>query len=103
MKHSGKAGKAALKLILIPVLPLVVIIAAGFLFLPGTGPRAVFAGVLAGLWVLFTLFTLYFFRDPEARVPAGANLVLAPGHGKVDVIGTTTEPEFMLGDCQRIS
>jgi phosphatidylserine decarboxylase len=36
-------------------------------------------------------------------VPAGANLVLAPAHGKVDVIGTTTEPEFMGGECQRVS
>jgi len=29
--------------------------------------------------------------------------VLAPAHGKVDVIGTTTEPEFMGGECQRVS
>jgi phosphatidylserine decarboxylase len=49
------------------------------------------------------VFTLYFFRDPDARVPAGANLVLAPGHGKVDVIGTTSEPAFMGGECQRVS
>jgi hypothetical protein len=27
-------------------------------------------------------------------VPTGANLVIAPGHGKVDTIDTTTEPEF---------
>jgi phosphatidylserine decarboxylase len=55
------------------------------------------------LWVVFALFTLYFFRDPDARVPAGASLVLAPGHGKVDAIGTTTEPSFMGGECQRVS
>ena len=59
--------------------------------------------VLIVVWVLFAIFTLYFFRDPNPRVPAGANLVLAPAHGKVDVIGTTTEPEFMGGECQRIS
>jgi phosphatidylserine decarboxylase len=35
--------------------------------------------------------------------PTGANLVIAPGHGKVDAIDTTTEPEFMGGECQRIS
>ena len=52
---------------------------------------------------MFAIFTLYFFRDPNPRVPAGANLVLAPAHGKVDVIGTTTEPEFMGGECQRVS
>ena len=61
------------------------------------------AGVLAGLWVVFVLFTLYFFRDPDPLVPAGANLVIAPGHGKVDAVDTTTETEFIGGECQRIS
>ena len=61
------------------------------------------AGVLAGLWVLFALFTFYFFRDPDPLVPSGKNLVIAPGHGKVDAIDTTTEPDFMGGECQRVS
>ena len=61
------------------------------------------ASVLVGLWVLFALFTLYFFRDPDALVPSGKNLVIAPGHGKVDAIDTTTEPDFMGGECQRVS
>ena len=52
------------------------------------------AGVLFLVWALFVLFTFYFFRDPDPVVPAGKNLVLAPGHGKVDTIDTTTEPEF---------
>src|SRR5947209_8083125 len=59
--------------------------------------------VLIVVWVLFAIFTLYFFRDPTARVPAGANLVLSPGHGKVDGIDTVTEPQFMGGECQRIT
>src|SRR5271170_8422991 len=61
------------------------------------------AGVLLGLWFLFTLFTLYFFRDPDPLTPTGKNLVIAPGHGKVDAIDTTTEPDFMGGECQRVS
>jgi len=56
-----------------------------------------------GLWALFTVFTFYFFRDPDPMVPAGPNLVLAPGHGKVDVIDTTTETDFMGGECQRVA
>jgi len=103
MKHSGKATKAALRLILIALIVLLVILAIGAVALPKGGFRVALVGVCVALWVLFTVFTLYFFRDPDARVPAGANLVLAPGHGKVDVIGTTTEPAFMGGDCQRIS
>ena len=60
-------------------------------------------GVLVGLWVLFTLFTFYFFRDPDPLVPGGKNLVIAPGHGKVDAIDTITELDFMGGECQRVS
>ena len=60
-------------------------------------------GVLGALWVLFVLFTFYFFRDPEAMTPSTPKLVVAPGHGKVDTIDTTTEEEFMGGECQRIS
>ena len=59
--------------------------------------------VMIPLWVLFALFTLYFFRDPDAKVPFGAGLVVSPGHGKVDVIETIKEPEFMGGECQRVS
>ena len=102
MKHSGKARKAAFKLILISVVLVVVVDVLG-VFLPWNGPRIAFEAVFSVLWILFVVFTLYFFRDPDARVPAGANLVLAPGHGKVDVIGTTSEPDFMGGECQRIS
>jgi phosphatidylserine decarboxylase len=61
------------------------------------------SGGLFGLWVVFALFTFYFFRDPDPMVPTSANLVIAPGHGKVDAIDTTTEPDFMGGECQRVS
>jgi phosphatidylserine decarboxylase len=107
MKHSGKARKAAFKLILFSLIALVVIWALGAF--TGTVVAIITAVALAitpvllVLWVLFAIFTLYFFRDPNPRVPAGANLVLAPAHGKVDAIGTTTEPGFMGGECQRVS
>ena len=61
------------------------------------------AGTLIVLWALFAVFTFYFFRDPEANTPDGKNLVVAPGHGTVDVIDTTTEKDFMGGECQRVS
>jgi len=60
-------------------------------------------GVLCGLWVLFVIFTFYFFRDPDPLPPTGPGLVIAPGHGKVDTIDTTTEADFMGGECRRIS
>jgi phosphatidylserine decarboxylase len=55
------------------------------------------------LWVAFSVFTLYFFRDPNPRVPPGAEVVVSPGHGKIDVIDKTIEPLFMGGECQRVS
>lgn len=58
---------------------------------------------LVVLWLVFALFTLYFFRDPTARPPVGANLVVSPAHGKIDLIDTTVEPLFIGGECQRIS
>jgi phosphatidylserine decarboxylase len=61
------------------------------------------SSVLFGLWIIFALFTFYFFRDPDPMTPTGANLVIAPGHGKVDAIDTTTEPDFIGGECQRVS
>jgi phosphatidylserine decarboxylase len=103
MKHSGRAIKAASRLILIALIVVLVILAIGAVAVPKGSLSVVFFGLLPALWVIFALFTLYFFRDPDARVPAGANLVLAPGHGKVDAIGTATEPAFMGGECQRVS
>ena len=60
-------------------------------------------GVIIALWALFAGFTYYFFRDPDPAPPAGAKLVIAPGHGKVDTIDFTNEPNFMGGECRRIS
>ena len=104
MKHSGKAVLAALRLIGFA--------GAGVIALLVCAVLAKFIGAfvldylrwaMVGLWVLFTAFTFYFFRDPNPMVPTGSDLVIAPGHGKVDVIDTTTEAEFMGGECQRIS
>jgi phosphatidylserine decarboxylase len=103
MKHSGRARKAGFKLILFSLITVLVILAIGvFATFIGTVIVAIIP-VLIAVWVLFAIFTLYFFRDPNARVPAGAGLVLSPAHGTIDVIDTTTEAQFMGGECQRIS
>jgi phosphatidylserine decarboxylase len=103
VKHSGKASEAALRLIGWSGAAVVGLLTVAFLakylgaFVLGL------AGTLVVLWALFAVFTFYFFRDPQANTPAAPNLVVAPGHGKVDVIDTTTEPEFMGGECRRVS
>jgi phosphatidylserine decarboxylase len=106
VKHSSKALLAAMRLILI-MLVVVAVLGQILIFLTD---RLFSASLVVGVywgsvafWLLFAAFTLYFFRDPEPTVPTGPNLVLAPGHGKVDVIDTTTETEFMGGECQRVA
>ena len=103
MKHSGKASGTALKLIGLSALAVLLLLAAALIgkFL-GTLVLGL-AGVIGAAWVLFVIFTVYFFRDPDPMPPSGPGLVIAPGHGKVDTIDTTTEDEFMGGECQRIS
>lgn len=103
MKNSGKAGKAARRMLLWTFVALAALAAMGILA-SFIGP--VIFTVAFGMffvWVPFALFTLYFFRDPDAKVPMGPGLVVAPGHGKVDVIDIVHEPYFMNGDCRRVS
>jgi len=103
MKHAGKARKAAFKLILISLLLVAVILAVG-LFAAFFGSMMVaITPMLVALWFLFALFTLFFFRDPDASVPAGTDMILSPAHGRIDVIERIREPLFMAGECQRIS
>lgn len=104
MKHSGKARLAALRLIGLAGAAVIVLLVTAFL-----AKWAAFVilnylmWVLLALWGLFVVFTVYFFRDPDPLVPTGPNLVISPGHGKVDVIDTTTEPDYLGGECQRVS
>jgi phosphatidylserine decarboxylase len=103
VKHSGKAAQSALTLIGLSGIAVLLLLGVAFLGKIIASFVLGLAGVLGALWVLFIIFTFYFFRDPDPAVPTGKNLVLAPGHGKVDTIDTTTEPDFMGGECQRIS
>src|SRR5206468_6857468 len=103
MKHSGKAFRAALRIIFWTLVLLVALFAAGALAALLGGVIAAISSVLVGVWVLFVLFTLYFFRDPDPLAPTIPNAIVSPAHGKVDVVDETTEPEFMGGPCKRIS
>lgn len=62
-----------------------------------------FSWAFVGLWAVFAVFTLFFFRDPDPRPATEPRAVLAPAHGKVDVIDEIEEPVFMGGRCRRVS
>lgn len=104
MKHSGKARNAALKLIVLSLITGAVIWVLVMVIAVFAAVFSAFAlPILIGLWIAFSIFTLYFFRDPEAKCPACPNMVISPAHGKVDVIDKINEPLFMKGECHRIS
>jgi phosphatidylserine decarboxylase len=104
MKHAGQARRAALKLIFLAWLGAAVLAAlfCGTTTLVDFLQAQIFCALVA-LWVLFALFTLYFFRDPTAKTPAMPGLIVSPGHGKVDVVDHLDDAPFLGGPGHRIS
>jgi phosphatidylserine decarboxylase len=103
MKHSGKAAQAALRLIWWTLVLLLAVLAAGVVAHFFSEVIAGLATTLVALWVLFALFTFYFFRDPDPIQPSDPKAIVSPAHGTVDVIDETTDGEVMGGPCRRIS
>ncbi|MCP5517431.1 MAG: phosphatidylserine decarboxylase family protein [Verrucomicrobiales bacterium] len=103
MKHAGKATRAGLRLIYLSLVWVLGLVFAGILARLLGGFLVGAVGILMGVWFLFGLFTIYFFRDPRPRPPATVGVLLAPAHGKVDAIDEIDEPSFLGGRCRRIS
>jgi phosphatidylserine decarboxylase len=55
------------------------------------------------LGVLFILYTVYFFRDPERVSPGGADVVVAPADGVVVEIIEMPEMEVVNGTMRRVA
>jgi phosphatidylserine decarboxylase len=53
-------------------------------------------------WLL-VLFSVYFFRDPDRKIPKGDNLITSPADGKVIVIEEIPETEFFKSNVWKIS
>jgi phosphatidylserine decarboxylase len=57
---------------------------------------------LAAMGFLLTLFTLWFFRDPERNTPQDSNLIISSADGKVCLIDEAYPPEELSMDSQKM-
>jgi len=55
------------------------------------------------LLLALTLFSVYFFRNPERLVPAGDDLVVAPADGKVIFVGDVEEERYFKKRVTKVS
>jgi phosphatidylserine decarboxylase len=53
--------------------------------------------------VLLTIYTAFFFRNPERLPPVGSTMVASPADGRIIYIGAAVEPEFVREEMQKIS
>jgi phosphatidylserine decarboxylase len=74
-----------------------------FLILALAGVAVWFVSVwLSLIFLALFLFTIAFFRDPDRRVPADPNLIVAPADGKVSDIVELNEQEVLETKTRRI-
>lgn len=95
--------RAALRVIYWSLVAIVALIFAGLLARHLGNLVVTVASGLVGLWLVFNVFCLYFFRDPEAKVPTAADAIVSPASGKVDVVAEAEEADFLVGPCRRVS
>jgi len=50
-----------------------------------------------------TLFTIFFFRNPERSVPTEEGAVVAPADGKVVFVGTVMEERYFKAEVTKVS
>jgi phosphatidylserine decarboxylase len=86
----------------IVIIPIALVAALAWVAWYNLGQRW-WLGLAAGLLTVITLFSLYFFRDPERAIPAGDNLVLAPADGRVVDVSEAEETFFCKTKMRKIS
>ena len=60
-------------------------------------------GFLAVVLLALTLFTVYFFRNPERIAPQDEDAVVAPADGEVIFVGEVEEARYFAEPVQKIS
>jgi len=60
-------------------------------------------GFMTFLALCLTLFTVYFFRNPERHIPLDEGCVVAPADGKVIFVGKVLEDRFFQEEVTKLS
>ncbi|MBU0473026.1 MAG: phosphatidylserine decarboxylase family protein [Bacteroidetes bacterium] len=58
---------------------------------------------ISSITLLFLLFTLYFFRDPERTSPKLDNVIVSPADGKVLLIKKVESNKYVNGEAWQVS
>jgi len=59
--------------------------------------------IIAGFAFLAGLFTFYFFRDPQRKIPVDADAIVSPADGTIVAIEDLSDSPHYDGPCKRIS
>ena len=59
--------------------------------------------VLLAAGIVATLFTLYFFRDPDRKIVAMPGQIVSPADGKIISIDEVEANDFLTERCKRVS
>ncbi|MCP3177806.1 MAG: phosphatidylserine decarboxylase family protein [Desulfuromonadales bacterium] len=60
-------------------------------------------GFLTFVSLCLTLFTVYFFRNPERHLPPDEEAVVAPADGKIIFVGNVMEERFFKEEVTKVS
>lgn len=65
--------------------------------------QALAVQIIASVFFILFLFSLFFFRNPDRAVKEDDNQILSPADGTVIKIGLVDEPEFFKGRAMLVS
>ncbi len=82
------------------------VIMTGISYIPllfAQGPWLAVNVLCSAALTIFSMFTVYFFRDPDRATELSPAACYAPADGTVLDVATVTEPRYVGGPCMRIS